>query len=57
MLTNGLLCGFIDVPEFGFRGEENFDPLVSEDTFHRVQRSRKDGTGYETDQPAAGLSY
>ena len=37
MLTNRLYAGFIDVPEFGISRRGDFDPLVSEDTFHRVQ--------------------
>jgi len=37
MLTNRLYAGFIDVPEFGVSRRGDFDPLVSEDTFDRVQ--------------------
>jgi hypothetical protein len=37
MLTNRLYAGFIDVAEFGISRRGDFDPLVSEDTFHRVQ--------------------
>jgi site-specific DNA recombinase len=37
MLTNRLYAGFIDVAEFGVSRRGDFDPLVSEDTFHRVQ--------------------
>ncbi len=37
MLTNRLYAGFIDVPEFGVSRRGDFDPLVSEDTFYRVQ--------------------
>jgi site-specific DNA recombinase len=37
LLTNRLYAGFIDVPEFGVSRRGDFDPLVSENTFHRVQ--------------------
>jgi site-specific DNA recombinase len=37
LLTNRLYAGFIDVPESGVSRRGDFDPLVSEDTFHRVQ--------------------
>ncbi len=37
MLTNRLYAGFMEVPEFGVSRRGDFDPLVSEDTFHRVQ--------------------
>ena len=37
MLANRLYAGFVDVPEFGVLRRGDFDPLVSEDTFHRVQ--------------------
>ena len=37
MLTNRLYAGFVDVPEFGVSRRGDFDSLVSEDTFHRVQ--------------------
>lgn len=37
MLTNRLYAGFIDLPEFGVSRRGDFDPLVSEETFRRVQ--------------------
>ena len=37
MLTNRLYAGFIDLPEFGVSRRGDFDPLVSEQTFCRVQ--------------------
>ena len=37
LLTNRLYAGFIDVPEFGISRRGDFDQLVSEDTFYRVQ--------------------
>jgi site-specific DNA recombinase len=37
MLANRLYAGFIDVPEFGVSRRGDFDPLVVEDTFDRVQ--------------------
>src|SRR5438876_229496 len=37
MLMNRLYAGFVEVPEFGVSRRGDFDPLVSEDTFHRVQ--------------------
>ncbi len=37
MLTNRLFAGFIDVPEFGVSRRGELEPLVSEDTFRRVQ--------------------
>ena len=37
MLTNRLYAGFIDLPEFGVSRRGDFYPLVSEETFYRVQ--------------------
>lgn len=37
MLTNRLYAGLIHVPEFGVSRRGDFEPLVSEETFHRVQ--------------------
>lgn len=37
MLTNRLYAGLIHVPELGVSRRGDFDPLVSEETFHRVQ--------------------
>jgi site-specific DNA recombinase len=37
MLTNRLYAGFIDLPEFGVSRRGDFEPLVSEETFRRVQ--------------------
>ena len=37
MLTSRLYAGFIDVPEFGVSRRGDFEPLVGEDTFYRVQ--------------------
>lgn len=37
MLTNRLYAGFIHAPEFGISRRGDFDPLVSEETFYRVQ--------------------
>ena len=37
MLTNRLYTGFIDMPHFGVSRRGDFDPLVSDDTFYRVQ--------------------
>jgi site-specific DNA recombinase len=37
MLTNRLYAGFIDLPEFGVSRRGDFDALVSEETFYRVQ--------------------
>ena len=37
MLTNRLYAGFIDLPEFGVSRPGDFEPLVSEETFRRVQ--------------------
>jgi hypothetical protein len=37
MLTNRLYAGFVDVPEFGVSRRGDFNALVSEDTFDRVQ--------------------
>jgi site-specific DNA recombinase len=37
MLTNRLYAGFIHAPEFGVSRHGDFDPLVSEETFYRVQ--------------------
>src|SRR6266446_6679894 len=37
MLTNRLYAGFIHAPEFGVSRRGDFDPLVSEETFYRVQ--------------------
>jgi DNA invertase Pin-like site-specific DNA recombinase len=37
MLTNRLYAGVIHVPEFGVSRRGDFEPLVSEETFHRVQ--------------------
>jgi site-specific DNA recombinase len=37
MLTNRLYAGFVDVPEFGVSRRRDFNALVSEDTFDRVQ--------------------
>jgi site-specific DNA recombinase len=37
MLTNRLYASFIDLPEFGVSRRGDFEPLVSEETFRRVQ--------------------
>jgi site-specific DNA recombinase len=37
MLTNRLYAGFIHAPEFGISRRGDFDPLVSDETFYRVQ--------------------
>ena len=37
MLTNRLYAGFVHVPEFGVSQRGDFEPLVSEETFYRVQ--------------------
>jgi site-specific DNA recombinase len=37
MLTNRLYAGLIHVPEFGVSRRGDFEPLVSEETFNRVQ--------------------
>jgi len=37
MLTNRLYAGCIDLPEFGVSRRGDFEPLVSEETFRRVQ--------------------
>src|SRR6267143_109559 len=37
MLTNRLYTAFIDMPHFGLSRRGDFDPLVSDDTFCRVQ--------------------
>jgi DNA invertase Pin-like site-specific DNA recombinase len=37
MLTNRLYAGFIDLPNFGVSRRGDFDPLVREETFCRVQ--------------------
>lgn len=37
MLTNRLYAGLIHVPEFGVSRRGDFEPLVSEETFYRVQ--------------------
>ena len=37
MLTNRLYAGFIHAQEFGVSRRGDFDPLVSEETFYRVQ--------------------
>jgi site-specific DNA recombinase len=37
MLTNRLYAGFIHAPEFGVSRRGDFDPLVTEETFYRVQ--------------------
>ena len=38
LLSNQLYAGIVDVPEFGVREiRGDFEPLVSEDVFHRVQ--------------------
>jgi site-specific DNA recombinase len=37
MLTNRLYAGLIHVPDFDVSRRGDFDPLVSEDTFYRVQ--------------------
>ncbi len=37
MLTNRLYTGFIDMPHFAVSRRGDFDPLVSDETFYRVQ--------------------
>jgi hypothetical protein len=38
LLRNQLCAGIVDVPEYGVRGKRgDFDPLISEDLFYRVQ--------------------
>jgi site-specific DNA recombinase len=37
MLTNRLYTAFIDMPHFGVSRRGDFDPLVSDETFYRVQ--------------------
>jgi site-specific DNA recombinase len=38
MLRNQLYAGIVDVPEYGVRGKRgDFEPLISEDLFYRVQ--------------------
>jgi site-specific DNA recombinase len=38
MLRNQLYAGIVDVPEYGVRGRRgDFEPLISEDLFYRVQ--------------------
>ena len=38
LLRNQLYAGIVDVPEYGVRGKRgDFEPLLSEDTFYRVQ--------------------
>jgi len=38
LLRNQLYAGIVDVPEYGVRGKRgDFDPLISEDLFYRVQ--------------------
>ncbi len=37
MLTNRLYAGFIHAPELGVSRRGDFDPLVTEEAFHRVQ--------------------
>ena len=37
MLTNRLYAGFIHAPEFGVSRRADFDPLISDETFYRVQ--------------------
>ena len=44
MLTNRLYAGFIHVPEFDISRAGDFEPLVSEEIFYRVQASSKDAS-------------
>jgi site-specific DNA recombinase len=38
LLRNQLYAGIVDVPEYGVRGKRgDFEPLISEDLFYRVQ--------------------
>lgn len=38
LLRNQLHAGIVDVPEYGVRGKRgDFEPLISEDLFYRVQ--------------------
>jgi site-specific DNA recombinase len=38
LLRNQLYTGIVDVPEYGVRGKRgDFEPLISEDLFYRVQ--------------------
>jgi hypothetical protein len=38
LLRNRLYAGIVDVPEYGVRARRgDFEPLISEDLFHRVQ--------------------
>jgi hypothetical protein len=38
LLRNQLCAGIVDVPEYGVRARRgDFEPLISEDLFHRVQ--------------------
>ena len=37
LLRNPIYSGWIVIPSWGLREKGSFDPLVSEDTFHRVQ--------------------
>lgn len=37
MLTNRLYTAFIDMPHLGVSRRGDFDPLVSDETFYRVQ--------------------
>jgi site-specific DNA recombinase len=38
LLRNQLYAGLVDVPEYGVRGKRgDFEPLISEDLFYRLQ--------------------
>ena len=46
LLTNPIYAGSLSVEAFGIHGiRGDFEPLVSEDVFHRVQRALKNPNG------------